>query len=98
MAEKVVDDVEALSTSSDGDTTGNFVISIRTRFYNQCRMKHSFFRLLIFALNPIPIGLFENFLRLGVGKCPHSLLAYISTITSARIIIQVYIERNFILF
>ena len=34
MAEKVVDDVEALSTSSDGDTTGNFVISIRTRFYN----------------------------------------------------------------
>ena len=36
MAEKVVDDVEALSTSSDGDTTGKFVISIRTRFYNQC--------------------------------------------------------------
>ena len=41
MAEKVVDDVEALSTSSDGDTTGNFVISIRTRFY-ECGMKHSF--------------------------------------------------------
>ena len=49
MAEKVVDDVEALSTSSDGDTTGNFVISIRTRFYNECGMKHSFFRLLIFS-------------------------------------------------
>ena len=42
MAEKVVDDVEAFSTSSDGDTTGNFVISIRTRFYNECGMKHSF--------------------------------------------------------
>ena len=28
MAKKVVNDVEALSTSSDGDTTGNFVISI----------------------------------------------------------------------
>ena len=49
MAEKVVDDVEALSTSSDSDTTGNFVISIRTRFYNECGMKHSFFRLLIFS-------------------------------------------------
>ena len=48
MAEKVVDDVEALSTSSDGDTTGNFVISIRTRFHKECEMKHSFFRLLIF--------------------------------------------------
>ena len=47
MAEKVVNDVEALSTSSDGDTTGNFVISIRTRF-QECGMKHSFFRLLIF--------------------------------------------------
>ena len=49
MAEKVVDDVEALSTSSDGDTTGNFVISIRIHFYNECGMKHSFFRLLIFS-------------------------------------------------
>ena len=28
MAEKVVDHVEALSTSSDGDTTGNFVITL----------------------------------------------------------------------
>ena len=49
MAEKVVDDVEAFSTSSDDDTTGNFVISIRTRFHNECEMKHSFFRLLIFS-------------------------------------------------
>ena len=49
MAEKVVDDVEALFTSSDGDTTGNFVISIRARFHNECGMKHSFFRLLIFS-------------------------------------------------
>ena len=48
MPEKVVNDVEALSTSSDGDATGNFVISIRTRFHNECGMKHSFFRLLIF--------------------------------------------------
>ena len=48
MAEKVVDDVEALSTSNDGDTTGNFVLSIRTRFHNEFGMKHSFFRLLIF--------------------------------------------------
>ena len=66
MAKKFVDDVEALSTSSDGDTTGNFVISIRTRFHNECRMKHSFFRLLIFLrLTLFPTGLFENFVRLG---------------------------------
>ena len=49
MAEKVVDDLEALFTSSDGDTTGNFVVSIRTRFHNECGMKHSFFHLLIFS-------------------------------------------------
>ena len=49
MAEKVVDDVEPLSTSSDVDTTGNFVISIRTRFHNECGMKHFSFRLLIFS-------------------------------------------------
>ena len=49
MAEKVADDVEALSTSSDGDTTGNFVISIRTRFHKECGMKHSFLHLLIFS-------------------------------------------------
>ena len=49
MAERVVDDVKALSISSDGDTTGNFVISIRTRFHNECEMKHSFFRLLVFS-------------------------------------------------
>ena len=49
MAEKVVDDVEVLSTSSDGDTTGNFVISIRNRFHDECGMKYSFFRLLIFS-------------------------------------------------
>ena len=96
MAEKVVDDVEALFTSTDGDTTGNFVISIRTRFYNECGMILSFID--VFALNPIPTGRFESFARLGVGKCPHSLLAYISTNTSARIVIQVCIERNFILF
>ena len=44
---------------------------------------------------PIPTGLFGNFVRLGVGKCPRCLLAYISTITSARIVIKVCIERKF---
>ena len=48
MAEKVVDDVEALSTSSDGDTTGNFVISIKARFHYERGKKHSLFVLLIF--------------------------------------------------
>ena len=71
MAENVVDDAEALSTSSDGDSTGNFVISLRTcykhfSFHNECGMK-KFFLLFIdlFALNHNPTGLFENFPGLG---------------------------------
>ena len=65
MAEKVVDDVEALSTSSDGDTIGNFVISIRTRFYNQCGMKHSF-RLLIFSRKTLfRLGFLKTFYDWG---------------------------------
>ena len=66
MAEKVVDDVEALSTSSDGDTTSNFLISIRTPFHNECGMKHFFFRLLIFPrLTLFRLGFLKTLLDWG---------------------------------
>ena len=50
----------------------------------------------LFLLNPIqtfPNGLLYDWG--GGGNCPCSLLAYISTITGARIVIQVCIERKF---
>ena len=45
--------------------------------------------------SPISTRLFEDFVRLGDGKYPRFLLAYISTITSAKIVIQVCIKSEF---
>ena len=95
MAEKVVDDVEIFSTSSDGDTTGNFVLSIGTRFPNECGMKYSFFRLLIFSrLTLFRLGFLKTLYDWGL-KVP-AVFAYLYLNNYyARIVIQVCIERNF---
>ena len=44
------------------------------------------------SLNSIPT---ETLYDWGDGKCPRFLLAYISTITRARIVIQVCIKNEF---
>ena len=78
MAEEIVDNLEALSTSSDGDTTGYFVISFRTRFHNECGMKHSFFRLLIFSRKTLfRLGFLKTLYDWGTesARAPCSLIS-----------------------
>ena len=50
MTEKVADDVEFLSTSSDGDTTGNFV-TLSQHFSNLFFCGPKLLKLMIYSTN-----------------------------------------------
>ena len=62
MTEKVADDVEFLSTSSDGDTTGNFV-TLSQHFSNLFFCDPKLLKLMIYKYDCMQINLSEHILK-----------------------------------